>query len=419
MRTCERVGIGLIAAVLGVAALAGTASAQKKMAVLIDATASMSTERTSGDACRQANGRECTRLDAAKLLAEEAILGLGGNNPGVAVYSFDGAGLRRHTKDEFRTPQQAVAAVRAITISTGESQLASSFCDVTTALYDRLGVRSLYLVVDGVDTGSAKPCGGINDLDPPYDAASWQSRVHERASVPPAGVSRMTLNIALLTAPTGADSRLATFYGSLASAAGGALHVFKDSDAVARTCAFENGIRSASASWNEFLGRMVVVLDASDAMKGKRRDGTTCFEAAKTAAILQIQRQREMQDVSVAVVTLENRQAIWRTNGFVDALSARQTILGLARVGGAAPVAAALCDAADVLWNEATSFRSVVLLWGGVDASPEWHPCFGPSSSDPDPPYSWDSWQARVMSRLDAGWDGGIVLIGSLTLGGR
>jgi hypothetical protein len=391
MTNIVRLGVSIIAALVAAAAGAGAAEAQKKMAVVVDATGSMDIRRISGDPCVQ-GGQECTRLGAAKLLTERRIQDevkklRNGQTLAVAVYSFSGStGVVMHTDDEFVAPAAAITAVRGISIGAAGTPLADGICHAAQRLYDQLtSTRILHVVSDGVDNLSTGGCAGLDDGAPPYDPASWQAKVWSAVHAP-AGVTALVLHVDLYTeAAVGTPpSELEAFYRSLSADMAGTLRVVRDSE------------------WLPLGTRSLVLVDASSSMASRRWDGRTLYEAA-----VQMARERIMSDAmssewnAFAVYTFRDTRMTAQTGGFVGPNQALAVLQSLAIApGGTSPLAASLCDSADRLAQQGAQKWVLHLFSAFVESGSQGHACHGPETTDPEPPYSPGSWQRRFWDKL-------------------
>src|SRR5215831_12351328 len=117
--------------------------------------------------------------------------------------------------------------------------------------------------------------------------------------------------------------------------------------------------------------QMLVLIDASGSMSTVRADSTTRFDAAKQRALDQI--------------------AVQASSG-----------LDLFTVGGGnTPLAGSMCAAIDTLAaTGATTKILEVASDGEENFTPPADPCFGPFSTDPNPPYSAGSWENLVYNKV-------------------
>jgi hypothetical protein len=151
--------------------------------------------------------------------------------------------------------------------------------------------------------------------------------------------------------------------------------------------------------------KMLVLIDASGSMSIQRADLQTRFEAAKARALDQIGVQAGLGLDAVAVYTFSDSTSTLQTpGGFVDPNVAIAAITGLDLFtvgGGVTPLAGAMCDAVDALIAvTATEKILEVASDGEENSTPAAHPCSGPFSSDPNPPYSIGSWQNKVLAKV-------------------
>lgn len=150
--------------------------------------------------------------------------------------------------------------------------------------------------------------------------------------------------------------------------------------------------------------KMLVLIDASGSMSTVRADSLTRFEAAKQRAIDQIGVQAGLGLAGVAVYTFSDTTSTAQTTGFVSANTAIAAITGLDLFtvgGGNTPLAGAMCDAVDVLVAQTASQKILEVASDGEENfTPSTHPCFGPFSTDPNPPYTTGSWQNLVLSKV-------------------
>lgn len=151
--------------------------------------------------------------------------------------------------------------------------------------------------------------------------------------------------------------------------------------------------------------KMLVLIDASGSMSITRADAQTRFEAAKARALDQIGVQAGLGLDAVAVYTFSDTTSTLQTpGGFVDPNIAITAITGLDLFtvgGGNTPLAGAMCDAVDALTAvTATEKILEVASDGEENFTPSTHPCFGPFSTDPNPPYSAGSWQNLVYNKV-------------------
>lgn len=158
--------------------------------------------------------------------------------------------------------------------------------------------------------------------------------------------------------------------------------------------------------------KMLVLIDASGSMITTRADGTTRFAAAKARALSKIADQAALGLSAVAVYTFSDTTSTLQTTqvagGFVDPNTAITTINGLDLFtvgGGNTPLAGAMCDAVDVLAAQGATTSILELASDGEENfTPSTNPCFGPFSTDPNPPYSAGSWENNVYNKVaDAG----------------
>lgn len=150
--------------------------------------------------------------------------------------------------------------------------------------------------------------------------------------------------------------------------------------------------------------QMLVLIDASGSMSITRADLQTRFAAAKQRALDQIAVQAAGGLDGVAVYTFSDTTSTAQTAGFVDKNVAIGVVAGLDLFtvgGGNTPLAGAMCDAVDVLVaTGATEKILEVASDGEENFTPAAHPCSGPFSTDPAPPYSTDSWQNKVFLKV-------------------
>lgn len=151
--------------------------------------------------------------------------------------------------------------------------------------------------------------------------------------------------------------------------------------------------------------KMLVLIDASGSMSTVRADTQTRFAAAKARALDQIGVQAGIGLDAVAVYTFSDTTSTLQTvGGFVDPNVAITAItnLDLFTVGGGnTPLAGAMCDAVNALQAvTATEKILEVASDGEENFTPNTNPCFGPFSTDPNPPYSAGSWQNLVFNKV-------------------
>lgn len=155
--------------------------------------------------------------------------------------------------------------------------------------------------------------------------------------------------------------------------------------------------------------KMLVLIDASGSMGTPRPADPVNpdrFAAAKRRAESQIVDQSRLGQLDgVAVYTFSDLSATLQTEGFVDPNLARARIAELSLFdvgGGTTPLAGSLCEAVDVLVDEAPGIDDVRILAlssdGEENTTPLGNPCQGPPSTLPDPPYSGGSWQNKVLN---------------------
>ena len=155
--------------------------------------------------------------------------------------------------------------------------------------------------------------------------------------------------------------------------------------------------------------KMLVLIDASGSMDTLRTDGTTRFATAKTRAKSKIAEQKALDATTTfSVYTFSDTTSTPQTTGFVTAGIADTAIDGLDLFtvgGGSTPLAGALCDAVGVLSATGATTKVLQLASDGEENfTPSTNPCFGPSSTDPNPPYTAGSWQNNVLNTVsDAG----------------
>jgi len=178
MNTVRLLLIGFTVVVATVIGGSTTAHAQRKMLVLIDASGSMSTERTDA----------ATRFSAAKKRAqakivEQAAKGL----DGVAVYTFSDTASTLQTTGfvDVGTAFDAINALDLSVVGGGSTPLAGAVCDAVDVLVAQTATtRVLELASDGEEnfTPPTHPCFGpaSTDATPPYSAGSWQNKVYNK-----------------------------------------------------------------------------------------------------------------------------------------------------------------------------------------------------------------------------------------------
>ena len=164
--------------------------------------------------------------------------------------------------------------------------------------------------------------------------------------------------------------------------------------------------------------KMLVLIDATGSMSIQRADLQTRFEAARQRAVDQIGVQAGLGLAGVAVYTFSDNtstlQTVGGVNGFVSVNAAITKIAGdpnavppippldLFTVGGGiTPLAGSMCKAVDDLMaTGATTKILEVASDGEENATPMTDPCFGPFSTDPNPPYTTGSWQNLVLAKV-------------------
>lgn len=151
--------------------------------------------------------------------------------------------------------------------------------------------------------------------------------------------------------------------------------------------------------------KMLVLIDASGSMSIERADLTTRFAAAKARALSQIADQAGSGLDGVAVYTFSDTTSTLQTaGGFVDPNAAILAVQGLDLFtvgGGLTPLAGSVCDAVDTLTLEPAADKILQIASDGEENfTPDTHPCFGPSSIDPAPPYTENSWQNKVLNKV-------------------
>ena len=161
--------------------------------------------------------------------------------------------------------------------------------------------------------------------------------------------------------------------------------------------------------------KMLVLIDATGSMSTTRADLQTRFDAAKARALDQINVQAGLGLNGVAVYTFSDATSTLQTvGGFVSVNAAIKVIAGdptatppippldLFTVGGGiTPLAGSMCKAVDdLLATGATTKILEVASDGEENATPMTDPCFGPSSIDPNPPYTTGSWQNLVLAKV-------------------
>jgi hypothetical protein len=150
---------------------------------------------------------------------------------------------------------------------------------------------------------------------------------------------------------------------------------------------------------------MLVLIDASGSMLTTRVGGVTRFIAARD-----LSRQRVIQQAAadirllVAVYTFRGTSLLIPHTGgaFVDPNVALGAIdaLNNSNAGGSTPLAGALCDSADQLFNPAFISILQVSSDGLENSTPGGHPCAGPGDPDGQPPYPEGTWQDNVLAAL-------------------
>lgn len=190
----------LCSGIVGLMLAAGPAAADRYMVVLLDATGSMQTARTTP--CPPAPAPcGATRYDQAKIdaaarvdFARQETAGLAK----VAVYKFFGTGMVLETTgspDGFVPPFDAVTAIENSTVTSGLTPLISSVCDsVDIARGSGTGattVRFLEIYTDGAEnnTNPAHACFGPSSVSTsaPFDTGpppSWQNLAWVRTTNP-------------------------------------------------------------------------------------------------------------------------------------------------------------------------------------------------------------------------------------------
>lgn len=151
--------------------------------------------------------------------------------------------------------------------------------------------------------------------------------------------------------------------------------------------------------------KMLVLIDASGSMSTVRADSKTRFDAAKQRALDQIAVQAATGLAGVAVYTFSDTTSTLQTaGGFVDTNTAIATITGLDLFtvgGGNTPLAGAMCAAVDTLTAEPGSEKILEVASDGEENfTPPGDQCAGPFSTDPDPPYTTDSWENKVYLKV-------------------
>jgi hypothetical protein len=172
--------------------------------------------------------------------------------------------------------------------------------------------------------------------------------------------------------------------------------------------------------------KMLVLIDASGSMVTTRADSQTRFEAAKLRALDQINVQAGLGLNGVAIYTFSDTTSTLQTvGGFVPVNTAIKVITGdpaatppippldLFTVGGGVtPLAGSMCKAVtDLLGSGATTKILEVASDGEENATPMTDACFGPFSLDPNPPYTPNSWENLVLSKVQNAPGGIQVLI--------
>jgi hypothetical protein len=273
----RKVLVSALLAGVALAAHSGTASADRKMLVLVDASGSMTTLRSDSVA----------RYDAAiarsdSMILNQAMMGL----DGVAIYTFSDSTATQRTAGfvDVNTARDVLLHLNDSTPEPGTAQvyvppggvtpLAGSMCDAIDALVANTtasDIRIMQLSSDGEEnaTDPLHACfGPFSSINvEPFEAGSWQNKVYLKAVTPQPGETDATVNVrvdlfnytpvtgllasAFVVAeagPTTVATRpvarklaaaaasqaptLEEFFGKLAQATGGELHVIDDNMAL-------------------------------------------------------------------------------------------------------------------------------------------------------------------------------------------
>jgi hypothetical protein len=274
----RKVLVSALFASVTLAAHSGTASADRKMLVLVDASGSMSTLRSDMTA----------RYDAAiarsdSMILNQAMMGL----DGVAIYTFSDSTATQRTAgfvdvntartilNNLNNPTPPPGAVYVP--PGGVTPLAGSMCDAIDALVANTtasDIRIMQLSSDGEEnaTDPLHACfGPFSSINvEPFEAGSWQNKVYVKATTPQPGEADATVNVrvdlfnytpvvGLLAAASASDvvhetgpttiavktaartaaaaaaaqpPTLEEFFGALAHATGGELNVIDDNSAL-------------------------------------------------------------------------------------------------------------------------------------------------------------------------------------------
>jgi hypothetical protein len=149
---------------------------------------------------------------------------------------------------------------------------------------------------------------------------------------------------------------------------------------------------------------MLVLIDTTGSMAVSRIDTSTRLEAAEKLAKGHILSEARTAAglAGVAIYTFYGTGIEAKTLGFIDPVTASNTIDTLVLGSGLSPVAGSMCDAIDTLVasGDATITKMLeIYIDGGENNTPSSHFCYGPSSNGDFSPFDIGSWQNKVLTR--------------------
>jgi hypothetical protein len=193
MKLAARLVFGAITALV-LLTHAGSAQAQRRMLLLVDATGSMQ-QPCVGEppACNPGE----TRFDRAKINAADYVQAQAGQTAGlrdVAVYIFSsGTGLQLRSLG-FVSPGTAISVIQGLVVSQFATPLADAMCGSIDALIaDNNAALShkFAFFTDGAENASSGPCSGFASglPGPPFELNSWQNKVFIHSTMAPLPVT--------------------------------------------------------------------------------------------------------------------------------------------------------------------------------------------------------------------------------------
>lgn len=154
---------------------------------------------------------------------------------------------------------------------------------------------------------------------------------------------------------------------------------------------------------------MLVLIDTTGSMATSRIDGSDRLGAARELAKDRIRDEAGTAAglAGVAVYTFHDTGIDAKTIGFIDPVTAINTIDTIVPTFDLSPMAGSICDAIDILaapGNVTITKMLEMYADGGENNTAPAHSCFGPSSNTDFPPFDSGSWQNKVLARaIDSG----------------